>query len=164
MDISEETPFNLFGLGVTGVTGVTLRYPITLERPSRRSEALTLTALMSACRQGRQWQKALEIFRVDVDSVAVDASLLGIAIACDSDMARWQCVLRRCPIKLIKHLSVFLEFVANLQTVRSSCIIGPSFWYIQFSWNLRHYLCSHFNESGVVNIEGTERAEADAGV
>ena len=86
-------------------------------------------------------------------------------------MARWQsCVLRRCPIKIDQTPSVFLQFVANLQTVRSSCIIGPSFWYVQFSRNLRHYSCSHFiedcslNESGVVNIEGTERAEADAGV
>ncbi|CAL1160773.1 unnamed protein product [Cladocopium goreaui] len=44
---------------------------------------------MSACRQGRQWQKALEIFRVDVDDGAVDASLLGIAIACAATGHLW---------------------------------------------------------------------------
>ena len=38
---------------------------------------------MSVCRRGRQWQKALELFRsVDELGVAVDTGLLGIAITC----------------------------------------------------------------------------------
>ena len=103
---------------------VTFRYPFAFEKtksssPALLGEAFTLTALMSACRQGRQWQKALEIFSGVDNGVAVDASLLGSAITCDSAAWAWTgnhvfCdVLRRCKTKIDQNLAD-LAYSCNL--------------------------------------------------
>ena len=53
---------------------------------------------ISVLQKNSQWQKALEIFRVDVDDGAVDASLLGIAIACDSDAHGKMAIMCAAPV------------------------------------------------------------------
>lgn len=45
------------------------------------SEAFTFTALMSACRSGSQWAKALALFD-ELDAQLVDSGLLGAAVSC----------------------------------------------------------------------------------
>ncbi|CAJ1331049.1 unnamed protein product, partial [Effrenium voratum] len=55
--------------------------------------AVTATALMSACRRGHQWQRALHIFKHFAADGSADAGLLGIAISCTACGHLWQSAL-----------------------------------------------------------------------
>eukprot|EP00439_Symbiodinium_sp_Y106_P073259 s1710_g13.t1 len=106
---------------------------------------LVVALRKSACREGRQWKRALEIFSRAAQEVKVDEALLGAAIASAASWQRWELALQ------ILASAPEYRVIPNLPMRNAgllACEKGRQ-------WELALWMLANFSQASLITVNST---------